>query len=133
MRKESAPCIKAGKWHTFGDFDRIVDGKQIVPLHGHTRGHTGYEFSSQGKKILFWGDITHAQRIQLPDPKVTVLFDVDPTAAAATPNRLLPTLASEDVLVAGPHMLFPGLGRLHKEETGYRWAPVAYTDQWDEK
>jgi glyoxylase-like metal-dependent hydrolase (beta-lactamase superfamily II) len=129
----AAPYIKAGKWHTFGDSDRIVDSMQIVPLHGHTPGHTGYEFSSQGKKILFWGDIMHAQRIQLPDPKVTVVFDVDPTAAAATRNQLLPKLASEDVLVAGPHMLFPGLGRLHKEGTGYRWAPVAYTDQWDEK
>jgi glyoxylase-like metal-dependent hydrolase (beta-lactamase superfamily II) len=129
----AAPYIKAGKWHTFGDSDRIVDGMQIVPLHGHTPGHTGYEFSSQGKKILFWGDIMHAQRIQLPDPKVTVVFDVDPTAAAATRNQLLPKLASEDVLVAGPHMLFPGLGRMHEEGTGYRWAPVAYTDQWDEK
>src|SRR5260370_11424042 len=110
VRKESAPYIKAGKWHTFGDFDRIVDGKQIVPLHGHTPGHTGYEFSSRGKKILFWGDIMHAQRIQLPDPKVTVAVDVDPTAAAATRNRFLPTRASEDVLIAGPLMLFPRLG-----------------------
>jgi hypothetical protein len=40
--------------------------------------------------------------------------------------------ACEDVLVAGPHMLFRGLGRPHKEETCYRWAPVAYTDQRDE-
>src|SRR5260370_4285519 len=106
----AAPYIRAGKWRTFGDSDQIVDGMQIVPLHGHTPGHTGYEFSSRGKKILFWGDIMHAQRIQLPDPKVTVAFDVDPTAAAATRNRLLPTLASEDVLIAGPLMLFPRLG-----------------------
>ena len=53
----AAPYIKAGKWHTFSDSDQIVDGMQIVPLRGHTPGHTGYEFSSQGKKILFWGDV----------------------------------------------------------------------------
>ena len=51
---------------------------QIVPLHGHTPGHTGYEFSSQGKKILFWGDIMHAQFVQLSDAKVTAVVDVDP-------------------------------------------------------
>ena len=127
------PYIKAGKWHTFTDSDQIVDGMQIVPLHGHTPGHTGYEFSSQGKKILFWGDVMHVQRLQLPDPKVTVVFDVDPTAAAVTRDQLLRKLASEDVLIAGPHMLFPGFGRLHREGSGYSWVPVAFTDQWAEK
>jgi glyoxylase-like metal-dependent hydrolase (beta-lactamase superfamily II) len=61
----AAPYIKAGKWHTFSGSERIVDGMQLVPLLGHTPGHTGYEFSSKGQKILFWGDIIHAQRVQL--------------------------------------------------------------------
>jgi glyoxylase-like metal-dependent hydrolase (beta-lactamase superfamily II) len=129
----AAPYMKAGKWHTFSDSDTMVDGMQIVPLRGHTPGHTGYEFSSRGQKILFWGDTIHAQRVQLPHPKVTVVFDLDPTAAAATRNRLLSDLAREDVVVAGPHMLFPSLGRVRKEGSGYIWAPVAFTDQWDEK
>src|ERR1700722_1511604 len=129
----AAPYIQAGKWHTFTDSDQIVGGVQIVPLRGHTPGHTGYEFSSQRKKILFWGDVMHVQRLQLPDPKVTVVFDIDPTAAAATRDQLLRKLASEDALIAGPHMLFPGLGRLHWEGSAYHWAPVAFTDQWDEK
>jgi glyoxylase-like metal-dependent hydrolase (beta-lactamase superfamily II) len=129
----AAPYIKAGKWHTFTDSDQIVDSMQIVPLRGHTPGHTGYEFSSQGKKILFWGDVMHVQRLQLPDPKVTVVFDVDPATAAVTRDQLLRKLASEDVLIAGPHILFPGLGRLHREGSSYHWAPVAFTDQWDEK
>ncbi len=58
----AAPYIKAGKWHTFSGSEPIVDGMQLVPLPGHTPGHTGYEFSSKGQKILFWGDIVHAQR-----------------------------------------------------------------------
>ncbi len=128
----AAPYIKAGKWHTFSGSETIVDGMQLVPLHGHTPGHTGYEFSSKGQKILFWGDTIHAQRVQLQHPEVTVVFDIDPTAAAATRNQLLPKLAREDVVIAGPHMLFPGLGRLHKEGSGYNWTPVAFTDQWVE-
>jgi hypothetical protein len=44
---------------------------------------------------------------------------------------LLTRLAREDVLIAGPHMNFPALGRLHKEGNGYGWAPVVFTDRWN--
>jgi glyoxylase-like metal-dependent hydrolase (beta-lactamase superfamily II) len=129
----AAPYIKADKWHTFSGSETIVDGMQLVPLPGHTPGHTGYEFSSKGQQILFWGDTIHAQRVQLQHPEVTVVFDIDPTAAAVTRNQLLPELAREEVVIAGPHMVFPGLGRLHKEGSGYSWTPVAFTDQWAER
>src|SRR5258708_908625 len=129
----AAPYIKAGKWHTFGGSESIVDGMQIVPLSGHTPGHSGYEFSSKGQKILFLGDIDHALRVQLQHPEVTAIFDIDQTAAAATRQQLLPRLASEDIVIAGPHMNFPALGRLRKEGSGYSWAPVVFTDQWDAK
>src|SRR6267142_1288717 len=125
----AAPYIKAGKWHTFSGSEKIVDGMELVPLPGHTPGHTGYEFSSRGQKVLFWGDIVHAVRVQFQHPEVTALFDVDQTVAAATRHQLLLTLASEDVLIAGPHMNFPGLGRLHREGSRYSWAPVVFTDQ----
>src|SRR6266481_2654684 len=95
----AAPYIEAGKWHTFSGSETIVDGMQLVPLPGHTPGHTGYEFSSKGQKILFWGDIVHAQRVQLQHPEVTVIFDIDQTAAAATRHQLLRKLARENVLI----------------------------------
>src|SRR5882724_5496908 len=130
----AAPYIKAGKWHTFSGSEPIVDGMELVPLSGHTPGHTGYEFSSKGQKILFWGDIVHAQRVQLQHPEVTAIFDIDQNAAAATRLQLLPKLAREDVLIAAPHMsFFPPLGRLRKEGSGYSWAPVVFTDQWAER
>src|SRR5712671_5517234 len=132
-RAIAAPYIKAARWHTFSGTESIVDGMQIVPLPGHTPGHAGYEFSSQGKKILFWGDIVHAQRVQLKHPEITAVFDADPAAAAVTRNRLLARLAGDDVLIAAPHFLFPGLGRLHKEGKAYSWAPVAFAQQWVEK
>ena len=130
----AAPYIKAGKWHTFSGSETIVDGMRLVPLAGHTPGHSGYEFSSKGQSILFWGDIVHAQRVQLQHPEVTASFDIDQTAAAATRQQLLPKLASEDVLIAVPHSsVFPPLGRLRKEGIGYSWVPVVFTDQWNEK
>ena len=129
----AAPYIKAGKWHTFSGSEPIVDGMQPVPLPGHTPGHTGYEFSSKGQRILFWGDIVHAQRVQLQHPEVTAVFDIDQAAAAATRRQLLARLVREDVLIATPHTsFFPPLGRLRKEGSGYIWAPVVFTDQWAE-
>jgi len=130
----AAPYIKAGKWHTFSGSEPIVDGMQLVPLPGHTPGHTGYEFSSKGQKILFWGDIVHVGRVQLQHPEVTAVFDIEQPAAAATRNQLLARLAGENVLIATPHTsLFPALGRLHKEGSGFSWVPVVFTDRWDEK
>jgi glyoxylase-like metal-dependent hydrolase (beta-lactamase superfamily II) len=93
----SAPYLQAGKWHAFGDSELITDGVRLVSLHGHTPGHTGYEFSSKGQRILFWGDIVHAQRVQLQHPEVTAIFDIDQTAAAATRHQLLSKLAREGV------------------------------------
>src|SRR6202048_3050837 len=129
----AAPHIKAKKWHTFSGSEPIVDGMQLVPLPGHTPGHTGYEFSSKGQKILFWGDIVHAQRVQPQHPEVTAIFDIDQTAAAATRHQLLPELAREDLLIAAPHMsFFPPLGRLRKEGSGYSWVAVVFADHGDE-
>lgn len=126
----SAPYIKAGKWHTFSSSDEIAEGIKIVSLPGHTPGHTGYEFSSKGQRILFWGDIMHAQNVQLKHPEVSVVFDINSAAAVATRKKLLPTLVGGDVLIAGPHMLFPGVGRLYKDGNAYGWVPIQFTDQW---
>ena len=129
-RSIAAPYLDAGKWHTFSDSETLLDGMKLVSLHGHTPGHTGYEFSSQGQTILFWGDTIHEQLVQLSHPDITVVFDIDHAAAAATRKSLLPRLAREGVMIAGPHMPFPGMGRLRKEANVYVWAPVIFTDQW---
>jgi len=91
-----------------------------------------HKFSSKGQKILFWGDIVHALRVQVQHPEVTAIFDIDQTAAAATRHQLLSKLAREHVLIAGPHMNFPAVGRLRDEGSVYSWAPVVFTDQWVE-
>jgi len=77
---------------------------QIVPLLVIPRDIPVMNFRPK-EEILFWGDVMHVQRLQLPDPKVTVVFDVDPTAAAVTRDQLLRKLASEDVLTRATHDL----------------------------
>jgi len=90
VRKPStAPYIKAGKWHTFSGSEPIVDGMQIVPLPGHTPGHTGYEFSSKGQKILFWATSSMHSASSCSIPRSPRFSDTDQTAAAATRHQLL--------------------------------------------
>src|SRR5258708_38731597 len=103
---------------------------QLIPLPGHPPGHTAYEFSSKGQNILFWGDTIHLQSVQLQHLELTVVFDIDPTAASATRNQLLIDIAREDVVIAGPHMSFPGMGRARKAGSGYDWTPVQFNDDW---
>ena len=93
-RAIAAPYIEAGKWHTFSGSEqsstacnssRCLDTRRDTPAMNSRR---------KGQKILFWGDIVHAQRVQLQHPEVTAIFDIDQTAAAATRNQLLPKLVT---------------------------------------
>jgi hypothetical protein len=59
---------------------------------------------------------------------VTILFDADPTAAAATRRKAFEDAAANSYYVAPAHMAFPGVGRLRKEGPIYRWYPVLYVN-----
>jgi len=86
---------------------------QLVPLPGHTPGHTGYEFFVKGTKNPVLGrTLSIALRVQLQHPEVTCDFDIDQTAAAATRQQLLPKLASEDGLDRGAAYEFSCPGSL---------------------
>jgi glyoxylase-like metal-dependent hydrolase (beta-lactamase superfamily II) len=127
-RDAAHPYIAAGKWHPFESTDEILPGIRPYPLPGHTPGHTGYVFASKGEKMLVWGDIVHAVNLQLQDPAIGVVFDVNSTQAVQSRKTLFEELSSNGTLVAGAHMPFPCLGRLRKIGSGYVWLPVTFTD-----
>ena len=129
----AAPYVKANKWHTFEPTDKIVDELTVVSLPGHTPGHSGFQFESQGKKILFWGDTVHALNAQFPFPDIAVVFDIDVGAAVAKRATELDALSGSDVLIAGPHQSFPGLGRLYKFQGTWQWSPISYSQEWVER
>ncbi|MBG0512123.1 MBL fold metallo-hydrolase [Agrobacterium sp. MOPV5] len=62
----TAPYRESGRFNTFVEGDVLFDGLvKVIGLPGHTPGHSGFEFSSQGETILFWGDIAHLPAVQL--------------------------------------------------------------------
>ncbi len=120
------PYIKAGKFKPFdGDTD-LVPGVKAVAMRGHTPGHAFYVAESKGQKIAFWGDLVHVAALQLPNPSVTVIFDVDSKAAAAQRKKALADLAKQGTLIGAAHIAFPGIGRLRADGKGFAWAPLNY-------
>lgn len=110
--------------------DRIEDaagevfpGVTVLPLPGHTPGHTGYLIDSGGARLLIWGDICHVPDIQVPWPEITMVFDSDPDAAVATRRRAFDMAASEGLLVTGMHLHFPGFSHVLRDGAGYRLVP----------
>ncbi|HEY9214880.1 MAG TPA: MBL fold metallo-hydrolase, partial [Ancylobacter sp.] len=101
----------------------VLPGITAVPLPGHTAGHTGYRLDSGDESLLVWGDIVHFPQIQVPRPEVSIAFDQDARLAAATRSRLLDSVASDRLLIAGMHLGEPGFA--HIKRTGGSYG-VAY-------
>jgi glyoxylase-like metal-dependent hydrolase (beta-lactamase superfamily II) len=122
-----APYVAAGRFKTFADNASPVDGFGTILLPGHTPGHSGIVLESDGQKILFWGDISHGELLQFDRPDVTVEFDVDQPAAAATRAKAFADAADGKYLVAGAHHTFPGIGHVRRDDSNYDWVPLVYS------
>ncbi|MDR1854082.1 MAG: MBL fold metallo-hydrolase [Azoarcus sp.] len=125
-QKSVAPYVAAGKFKTFSVGETILPGVSIVSSPGHTPGHTGYLFASNGENLLVWGDIVHAHSVQFAHPEVSIDFDSDQKQAVVTRKKTMADAAQKRLLVAGAHLPFPGIGHVIAEKNGYRWAPVEY-------
>lgn len=124
------PYVDAGKVKTFSGETILFPGIRSIPSPGHTPGHSFYALESKGEKLVFWGDLLHVADVQLPRPDVTIVFDVDPHAAAATRKRAFADALKGRYWVAGDHISFPGVGRLRAEGQGYRWVPMPYVNDY---
>lgn len=123
------PVQAAGKLETFLAPAKLFTGIEAIPAYGHKLGSVIYKVSSEGKSIFFWGDIIHAQAIQMAFPNVAIHFDVNQQQAIETREKVLRKMAKEGDLVAAAHISFPGFGHVIKEKQGYRWLPLEYTNR----
>ena len=126
------PYQAAGKIQAFSGAAPLFPGIRSEPAPGHTPGHSFYVLESQGEKLVFWGDLLHVADVQLPRPDITILFDIDPKAAAATRRRAFAQALKSGYWVAGDHVNFPGVGHLQADGKGYRWIPMPYVNDYYE-
>ena len=120
------PYVKAHKIHSFGALAEILPGVLASVHPGHTPGSTFYTLQSGGNSITFVGDLLHVFAVQMPNPSITIVYDVDPAKAAQVREQAFATFAHDRTLIAIPHVSFPGVGYLHAVGSGYEWIPVTY-------
>lgn len=101
---------------------QIAPGLHALALPGHTPGHSGWRLESDGEQMLHVGDIVHAPALQVADPEIAIVFDLDIDTARATRKRLLDMLAADDLQFTGGHFLQPALCRVVRHGSGYRLA-----------
>lgn len=106
----------------------VIEGVTMQPHPGHTPGHSGYLISSGRDSVLIWGDITHWPSVQIPRPDVSVAFDHDRNEATETRKRLIEKAATDNILIGGTHINFPGFIRVRRNGHTYavheeRWSP----------
>jgi glyoxylase-like metal-dependent hydrolase (beta-lactamase superfamily II) len=123
-KRQVAPY--ADRMRLFTGGAEVFPGVTAMHFPGHTPGHCGFLIASAGQSLLIWGDIVHLPEVQVPRPEVTILFDVDPPAAAATRRRVFDMVATERTHIAGMHLHFPATAHLAREGAGYRLHPEAW-------
>ena len=97
----------------------IISGVSTVPLPGHTPGHAGFRVDDGNQSMFHMGDILHVPNLQLKDPNISTLFDVDPESALNSRKYALDMASSDNLLCTSGHMVEPKFVHLKKRGSSY--------------
>jgi glyoxylase-like metal-dependent hydrolase (beta-lactamase superfamily II) len=100
----------------------LLPGIWSIPAPGHTPGHIGLLFESQGQTLLDLSDTLHT-RVQFTHPDWSPRFDTDGKKAAQTRKEMLTIAAEENHLTLFYHLAHPGLGTIQQKGEGFKWQP----------
>lgn len=113
-----------------GRVDQLAEGAEVapgirgVPTNGHSPGHTAYLIADGSEQLMVIGDVTTSAELFLPMPEWYPGFDMDPPTAVATRRALLDRLAADRIAFVAYHFVMPGLGRVERAGSGFRFVPA---------
>lgn len=108
----------------FGDGERLGPHIDAIAAHGHEAGHSCFRVASGNDTLLVWGDIVHVPSLQFERPEIAWEFDADQEQARASRLRIMALAADNRSAVAGAHLDSPGVGRVERSGTGFRFEPL---------
>lgn len=100
----------------------IMPGLWVVPVPGHTLGMQAVELSSEGQRLAYTADLIPAM-MQTPLPYI-MAFDLYPMTTLETRKKMYERWIEGDYLLGFTHEPGHPLGRLIRNEKGYRAEPV---------
>lgn len=99
----------------------IVTGLHVLETHGHTPGHISLQVGTGNDRVVVLGDALTHPIISFQHPDWQPASDQQPDLAVATRKRLLAALAADRIRIIGYHLPPPGLGRVEKAGSAYRF------------
>ena len=102
----------------------VLPGVEVFFAPGHTPGHMGVSFKSDGEQLLYTADtVLHPLHLERPD--WFPVYDILPEVAKASKSHIFDLAAETRSFVLGQHFPpFPNLGYISKQEPGWKWQPI---------
>ena len=111
-----------GKIVSVSNDDEIIKNVHVVDMPGHTPGHSGFRIDDANESFINLGDILHVPNIQLENPNISLLFDVDMDLGLKTRKMLFDMVCTDKLLCSGGHMLAPKFGFIERYGTVYKFS-----------
>jgi glyoxylase-like metal-dependent hydrolase (beta-lactamase superfamily II) len=102
----------------------IVPGITAVAAPGHTPGQLALIVASEGEQLMAVADAV-AHPIHLEQPGWLISTDLLVDETVDTRHRLLGQATAEKMQVFAPHFIFPSLGYVEADGSGWAWLPSA--------
>ena len=104
--------------------EEIISGIYPVPLPGHTPGHSGFRIDDGNTSFVQMGDVLHTPNLQLADPNISVLFDIDVEQGLKSRKHAFDMVCNDRIICSGGDILEPKFGYLDKFGNGYKYVAI---------
>ncbi|WP_287370484.1 MBL fold metallo-hydrolase [Oceanithermus sp.] len=116
------PVHDAGLFEEVEGEAEVLPGLTVFPLPGHTLGQQGVRLHSEGETLVYTADLmptlAHAPLAYI------MAYDLYPVTTLEVRKAFYPVWVEEEAYLATPHDPGHPLGRLVRDERGYRAEPV---------
>lgn len=102
----------------------LAPGVNLVPLPGHTPGHSGVRVTGGDQELLIIGDAVISETLQFSNPNISYALDGNADQAIATRCDLLRDAADKGKTLAATHFAFPGIGKVEVNEDAFAFLPI---------